>query len=46
MKVYLDIVTNHTADVIAYRECLQVDCPYRGLADYPYSRRGASTGSR
>ena len=27
MKVYLDIVTNHTADVIAYRECLSRSCP-------------------
>jgi glycosidase len=27
MKVYLDIIANHTADVIAYRECSR--CPYR-----------------
>ena len=44
MKVYLDIITNHTADVIQYQECPQGDCPYRGLADYPYSRRGGVTG--
>ena len=44
MKVYLDIVTNHTADVIAYRECPQADCPYRELAAYPYSRRGGIDG--
>jgi len=28
MKVYLDIIANHTADVITYRECPQ-GCPYR-----------------
>jgi glycosidase len=35
MKVYLDIITNHTADVIAYRECTGRSCPYRSRADYP-----------
>ncbi|NEX93271.1 alpha-amylase family glycosyl hydrolase, partial [Caulobacter sp. 17J65-9] len=45
LKVYLDIVTNHTADVIKYRECPQNDCGYRGLADYPYSRRGGIAGA-
>lgn len=44
MKVYLDIVTNHTADIIAYRECPRIDCPYRGLADYPYNRIGGVGG--
>ena len=44
MKVYLDIITNHTADVIAYRECPQGDCPYRSHADYPYTRRGGLQG--
>jgi len=45
MKVYLDIVINHTADVIQYREC-QTDapCAYRDHADYPYSRRGGVDG--
>jgi neopullulanase len=33
MKVYMDIITNHTADIILYREC--VTCPYRSRADYP-----------
>jgi neopullulanase len=33
MKVYMDIITNHTADIIRYREC--VICPYRSRADYP-----------
>jgi len=35
MKLYLDIVVNHTADVIRYRECPQYTCPYRSRADYP-----------
>jgi glycosidase len=44
MKVYLDIIANHTADVIAYRECPADSCPYRSRADYPYSRRGGMSG--
>jgi glycosidase len=44
MKVYLDIITNHTADVIQYRECAGAPCPYRSRADYPYSRRGGLKG--
>src|SRR5690606_38640021 len=44
MKVYLDIITNHTADVIRYRECTQEPCAYRPLADYPYTRRGGVDG--
>jgi len=44
MKLYLDIVTNHTADVIRYRECPESDCPYRSRADYPYTRRGGIGG--
>lgn len=35
IKVYLDIITNHTADVISYRECPGTECPYRSRADYP-----------
>lgn len=35
MKVYMDIVTNHTADVIRYSECATDKCPYRNVADYP-----------
>jgi glycosidase len=38
MKVYLDIITNHTADVIQYRECVGKPCPYRSRAQFPYSR--------
>lgn len=42
LKIYLDIVVNHTADVIRYREC--TDCPYRPRATYPYTRRGGLAG--
>ena len=46
MKVYMDIVVNHTADVIYYQECVgKSDCPYRSIADYPYQRRGGINGS-
>lgn len=44
LKVYLDIITNHTADVIGYRECPKSACPYRSRADYPYSRHGGVGG--
>jgi glycosidase len=44
MKLYLDIVVNHTADVISYRECPMSSCPYRSHADYPYQRRGGVHG--
>jgi len=44
MKVYLDIVANHTADVIRYRECPANDCAYRSRADYPFARRGGLDG--
>ncbi|RSV38648.1 alpha-amylase [Sphingomonas sp. ABOLE] len=43
IKVYMDIVVNHTADVIQYREC--GDCSYRSRADYPYSRKGGVAGA-
>lgn len=39
MKVYMDIVVNHTADVIQYRECQNGPCPYRSIADYPYQTK-------
>jgi glycosidase len=35
MRVILDIVANHTADVIRYRECPDNRCPYRSRGDYP-----------
>ncbi len=55
IKIYLDIITNHSADVIAYRECHDETykgadktvggCPYRSKADFPYATRGAVDGS-
>ncbi|MGB3722573.1 MAG: alpha-amylase family glycosyl hydrolase [Pacificimonas sp.] len=42
MKVYMDIITNHTADVIKYREGYD----YRSLADYPWSTKGGPDGAR
>lgn len=45
MKVYLDIITNHTADVIAYRECPETACLYRSRADFPFSRAGGPDGA-
>jgi glycosidase len=44
MKVYLDIITNHTADVIQYRECVNAPCPYRSRGEYPYTRKGGAAG--
>ncbi|PHY17554.1 alpha-amylase family glycosyl hydrolase [Caulobacter sp. BP25] len=44
LKVYMDIVVNHTADVIQYQECPGGACPYRGVADYPYARKGGVAG--
>ena len=44
LKVYLDIIANHTADVIAYRECPASACSYRNRAAYPYSRHGGVRG--
>ncbi len=35
MKVYMDIITNHSADVIQYAECPKSACEYRSRADYP-----------
>jgi glycosidase len=45
MKFYMDIVVNHTADVIQLEGCKNgVECPYRSIADYPYQRRGGVNG--
>jgi glycosidase len=41
IKVYMDIIANHTADVIQFRECGIQACAYRSRADYPYQRRAA-----
>lgn len=46
MKVYLDIIVNHTADVIQYRECPHGGCPFRSRADYPFQTRGDAHGDR
>ena len=45
MKVYMDIITNHTADVIRYKNGDGVDYKYRSKGDYPYSRRGGVGGA-
>ena len=44
MKVYMDIITNHTADVIRYRDGDAGKYEYRSRGDYPYSRRGKVDG--
>lgn len=56
IKIYLDIITNHSADVIALRECHAKGvspanagagpCPYRSRADYPYTTRGGTGGKK
>lgn len=45
MKVYIDIITNHTADVIRYREGDATRYAYRSRADYPYARKGGLSGA-
>ncbi len=42
IKVYMDIIVNHTADVIQYRE--GGDYAYRGKADYPFTRHDGVGG--
>lgn len=45
LKVYMDIIANHTADVIQYRECVgKGACVYRSRADYPYAANGKNQG--
>lgn len=54
MKVYMDIITNHTADVIQYRECgtaaalgeewVGDACDYRGKGEYPWTTIGGPEG--
>jgi neopullulanase len=46
MKVYLDIIANHTADVIGYRECPDRSCPYRPLPQKPYTPSVSRTEAR
>lgn len=45
MKVYMDIITNHTADVIRYEEGDATGYAYRSRGDYPYSRKGGVGGT-
>ena len=40
----MDIIANHTADVIQYRECADEAAPIAAVADYPYQRRGGPRG--
>ena len=45
IKVYMDIIVNHTADVIQYRECADGSpCLYRDRGAYPFTRRGGLAG--
>ncbi|MFW2351067.1 alpha-amylase family glycosyl hydrolase [Qipengyuania sp.] len=44
MKVYMDIITNHTADVITYAHGDATNYEYRSKGDYPYSTRGTPDG--
>jgi glycosidase len=45
MKVYMDIIANHTGDVIQFAECEgQNECLFRSRADYPYQRKGGPGG--
>ena len=45
MKVYMDIITNHTADVIGYTDGAETNYKYRSKGDYPYSTRGKADGA-
>jgi glycosidase len=40
LKVYMDIIINHTADVIDYAEGPENGYRYRSKGEYPFSRRG------
>lgn len=42
MKVYMDIIANHTADVIRFAENAY---EYRSKGDYPYSTKGGPDGA-
>lgn len=39
IKVYMDIIVNHTADVIRYTDGDASNWVYKSRADFPYSRR-------
>ena len=44
MKVYMDIIANHTADVIRYADGDATNYEYRSKGDYPYSTRVKADG--
>ncbi len=44
LKVYMDIIVNHSADVIQYKECPTSSCQYRSKGEYPYGKRGGING--
>jgi neopullulanase len=41
IKVYMDIITNHTADVIGYADGDASGWAYKNRADFPYARRAS-----
>ncbi|GAB4472023.1 MAG: alpha-amylase family glycosyl hydrolase [Erythrobacter tepidarius] len=45
IKVYMDIITNHTADVIDYVEGPATGYAYRSKGEYPFSRKGGPDGA-
>ncbi len=45
MKVYMDIITNHTADVISYAECPASKCAYATKGDAPWTTMGGPNGA-
>jgi neopullulanase len=44
MKVYMDIIINHTADVIGYAEGEATGYRYRSKGEYPFTRAGGPGG--
>lgn len=45
LKVYMDIIVNHSADVIQYKECINKYCDYRTKGDYPFNNKGGTNGA-
>jgi hypothetical protein len=46
MKVYMDIITNHTADVIQYKECPTGGCAIAAAPIIPIQRRASHGGPK
>ena len=53
IRIIMDIVVNHTADVIQYRECAVrndgpdvywSDCAYRSISEFPWTTQGVHDG--